>query len=369
MNFDVLLKKMVELQASDMFITANKPPCVKTHGLLVNLADTILTPEKSRAMVLNLMNEKQQQEFLARKEYNFAIDTQVAGRFRVSAFFERFHVGAVLRKINDKIPLLADLDVPPVLADLSLERRGLVIIAGGTGTGKSTTLAAMINHRNMHSNSHIVTIEDPIEFIHKHDKSIITQREVGLDTDSYEIALKNVLRQAPDLIMLGEIRSAEAMEYALQFSETGHLCLATLHANNTVQALDRIISFFPSTKHQQLWLELYLSLRGVVSQQLITNADRSGRVLATEVLLNTSSIREHIRHGDLDLIKDLIKKGNNVGMYTFDQSLFKLYKAGKISEAEALHNADSENDVRLMIKFNGDVDMNAGSLQNAKLQE
>lgn len=369
MNFDQILKKMVSLKASDLFITAGKPPSVKINGIVTPLDEPVLTPEKAKALVFSLMHDEQQKEFVKRKEYNFAIQTQYAGRFRVSAFYERFHVGAVLRRINAEIPTLAELNLPAMIGDLAMIKRGLVIIAGATGVGKSSTLATMVGHRNKNSSGHIVTIEDPIEFIHEHDKCIITQREVGIDTESYGIALKNTLRQAPDVILIGEIRSSENMEYALQFAETGHLCLATLHANNANQALDRIINFFPATKHQQIWLELSLNLKAIVAQQLIPTIDGSGRIAAMEILLNTPSIQSSIKKGQIDLIKDYMSKGTNQGMRTFDQSLFELYSNKQISYADALKYSDSESEVRLMVKLAQGKNNDSGSLEGIGLQE
>jgi twitching motility protein PilU len=368
MNFDQLLKQMVDAKASDLFISAGKPPCMKVNGVIVTMDDQILTPEKAKLMVLSLMDEKQQHLFLEHKEYNFAIQTQYAGRFRVSAFFERFHVGAVLRRISATIPELGELGLPPILTDLVMSQRGLVLLAGATGVGKSTTLAAMVGYRNHNSSGHIITIEDPIEFIHEHDKCIVTQREVGIDTESYGVALKNTLRQAPDVILIGEIRSSDTMEYAIQFSETGHLCLATIHANNANQALDRIINFFPSTKHAQIWLELSLNLRSIVAQQLITTIDGKSRVAATEVLINTPIVQSCIKKGAVDEIKGYMDKAENVGMQTFNQSLFSLYKNKKISYEDALRYSDAENELRLMIKLNGGSG-DVGSLEGIGLQE
>ncbi len=369
MNFDAILKKMVELDASDLFITAGKPVSIKVNGVIDGLDKDILTPDKAKNMVLSLMDDKQRQEFAQRKELNFAIQTQVAGRFRVSAFYERFHVGAVLRRINAEVPRLSSLSLPPVLSELAMDKRGLVILSGATGVGKSTTLAAMLRERNENSNGHIVTIEDPIEFIHEHANCIITQREVGIDTESYGIALKNTLRQAPDVILIGEIRSSETMEYAIQFSETGHLCLATLHANNANQALDRIINFFPATKHAQIWLELSLNLRAIVAQQLLPKLDGTGRVAAIEVLINTPVIQSCIKKGEVDLLKGYMAKGHSVGMQTFDQALFELYKNKQISYQEALKFADSENELRLMVKFDDGTNTDVGSLDGIGLQE
>lgn len=369
MNFDALLKQMVNDNASDLFITAGKPPCIKINGVLVQLNEPVLTPEKAKAMVFSLMDENQQKDFIAQKEYNFAIQTQYAGRFRVSAFFEKFNIGAVLRRIRSDIPVLDTLGLPDIISELTMLKRGLIIVAGATGVGKSTTLAAMIGHRNHNSTGHIVTIEDPIEFIHEHDKCIITQREVGIDTSSYGIALKNTLRQAPDVILIGEIRSSDTMEYAIQFSETGHLCLATLHANNANQALDRIINFFPSSKHAQVWLELSLNLKAIIAQQLIPTADGKGRVAAMEILVNTPIVQSCIKKGDIDTLKTYMAKGQNDGMQTFDQALYTLYKNKKITYEEALKYTDSENEFRLMVKFDSGSNKDVGSLEGVGLKE
>ncbi len=369
MNFDALLKQMVDLQASDLFIAAGRPPCVKVHGVVAPLNEMVLTPEKTKSIVMSLMDEKQQQSFMEKKEFNFAIQTQYSGRFRVSAYFERFHVGAVLRRISADIPKLETLGLPPIINELCMTKRGLVILSGATGVGKSTTLAAMIQHRNHNSTGHIITIEDPIEYIHEHDRCIVTQREVGVDTESYGIALKNTLRQAPDVILIGEIRSSDTMEYAVQFAETGHLCLATIHANNANQALDRIINFFPSHKHNQIWLELSLNLRGIVAQQLIPKIGGTGRAVAVEILVNTPVIQACIKKGQVDELKAFMAKGRNIGMQTFDQSLFDLHKAKQISYEEALKYADSENEFRLMVKFDSGSGQDTGSLTGIGLKE
>ncbi len=369
MNFDSVLKKIAEMQASDLFIAAGKPLCVKVNGVITNLNQDILTPDKAKSIVLSLMSSKQQAEFMLKKEYNFAIQTGSSGRFRVSAYYERFNVGAVLRRIQAEIPTLLGLELPEILSQFAMLRRGLVLLVGATGTGKSSTLAALVGHRNHHSAGHIVTIEDPIEFIHEHDNCIVTQREVGIDTDSYGIALKNTLRQSPDVILIGEIRSSDTMEYAIQFAETGHLCLATLHANNANQALDRIINFFPATKHQHIWLELSLNLKAIVAQQLVPRVDGGGRVAAIEVMINTPTIQGCIKKGQVDLIKEYMTKGKNVGMQTFDQSLFELCKEKKINEVNALHYADSESELRLMLRLDKGTDSDTGSLAGVGLQE
>lgn len=368
MNFDALLKKVVDLQASDLFITSGKPLCVKVNGTIQNLTADILTPEKAKSIVMSLMSTKQQDEFLVRKELNFAIQTTQAGRFRVSAYYERFNVGAVLRRIKGAIPLLEELDLPPIVSQFAMLKRGLVLLVGATGVGKSSTLAAMVGYRNHNSNGHIVTIEDPIEFLHEHDNCIVTQREVGIDTDNYGVALKNALRQAPDVILIGEIRSSETMEYAIQFAETGHLCLATLHANNANQALDRIINFFPSIKHAQVWLELSLNLKAIVAQQLVPRLEGDGRIAAVEILINTPVIQSCIKKGEIDILKEYMTKGQNVGMQTFDQALFELYKNKKISLENALHYADSESELRLMVRLDSGT-TDEGSLTGVGLQD
>ena len=302
------------------------------------------------------MNAEQQATFSDEHECNFAITTRGLDRFRVSAFFQRNLVGMVLRRIEVNIPRVADLGLPPIVEELAMTKRGLIIFVGATGTGKSTSLASMIGHRNEHSSGHIISIEDPIEFVHQHRGCIVTQREVGVDTDSFEIALKNTLRQAPDVIMIGEVRSRETMEYALTFAETGHLCLCTLHANNANQALDRIIHFFPSDRHNQIWIDLSLNLRAMVAQQLIPTVDGQGRRAAIEVLSNTPLASDHIRKGDVHLIKELMTKSTEQGMQIFDQALYKLYAQGEITYDDAISSADSPNDLRLMIKLGSDSD-------------
>lgn len=369
MNFEALLNKVIELKASDLFITAGKPLCAKVNGRMINLTEEILTPERSKSIVLGVMNPTQQSEFLLRKESNFAIQTNNEDRFRVSAFFERFNIGAVLRRIKGEIPKLETLGVPEQLANFAMLKRGLIIMAGATGAGKSSTLAAMISHRNHNADGHIITIEDPIEFIHKHGRSIITQREVGLDTESFGIALKNTLRQAPDVILIGEIRSSDTMEYALQFAETGHLCLATLHASNASQALERIISFFPAIKHKQIWLELSLNLKVVIAQELLPAIDGKSSVPAVEILLNTPVIQSCIKRGEVDILKEYMVKGRDLGMQTFDQSLFDLFVAKKISMEEALKFADSESELRLMIRLASKSHTDTGSLDGVGLQD
>ncbi|WP_151702299.1 PilT/PilU family type 4a pilus ATPase [Nitrincola alkalilacustris] len=360
MDFTQLLKVMSDRGASDLFVTAGAAPAIKVDGTIKPLTKESLKPAQARALVYSTMNDKQLAEFEGTHECNFAISAPGIGRFRVSAFIQRNTPGMVLRRIDTYIPSLEELNLPPVLKDLSMTKRGLILFVGGTSTGKSTSLASMIDYRNENYAGHIITIEDPIEYIHNHKKSIITQREVGLDTDSFEIALKNTLRQAPDVILMGEIRSMETMKYGLQFAETGHLCMATLHANNANQALDRIISFFPADHHDQLWMDLSLNLKAIVAQQLLPTVDGKGRRAAIEVLINTPLIKDLIRKADVHEIKDVMKKSTNLGMQTFDQSLFKLYKEGVIAYDVALTHADSANDLRLMIKLDGSTNVPEG---------
>ncbi|WP_027706680.1 PilT/PilU family type 4a pilus ATPase [Zooshikella ganghwensis] len=356
MEIEKLLRVMVEKAASDLFITAGVPPSIKVHGRIVPVTKTAMSPEKTRETVLGVMNEKQQQEFLENHECNFAISARGIGRFRASAFYQRNLVGMVLRRIETNIPKVDDLGLPDVIKDLAMAKRGLIIFVGATGTGKSTSLASMIGHRNANSSGHIISIEDPIEYIHQHRGCIISQREVGLDTDSFEIALKNTLRQAPDVIMIGEVRSRETMEYAVAFAETGHLCLATLHANNANQALDRIIHFFPADRHGQIWMDLSLNLRAIIAQQLVPTPDGKGRRAVVEVLLNTPLASDIIRKGAVHELKPLMTKSTELGMQTFDQALYSLYVHGEITYEDALAHADSPNDLRLMIKLGSETD-------------
>jgi len=355
MEFDKLLKLAVEKGASDIFITAGKPPALKINGKLFNAGKQELTPEQASAVVFGVMDQEQQATFLQHHECNFAITSPGLGRFRVSAFYQRGQTGMVLRRIETNIPRISDLGLPPVLADLAMTKRGLIIFVGATGTGKSTSLAAMIGHRNENSSGHIISIEDPIEFVHEHKGCIITQREVGVDTESFEVALKNTLRQAPDVIMIGEVRTRETMEHAVAFAETGHLCLCTLHANNANQALDRIIHFFPSDRHTQVWMDLSLNLRAMVAQQLVPTIDGQGRRAVIEVLINSPLAADYIRKGEVHLLKELMSKSNEIGMQTFDQALYKAYAAGEISYETALSHADSPNDLRLMIKLGAET--------------
>src|SRR3990167_1224773 len=351
MEFEDLLKLMVEKGGSDLFITAGVPPSMKVNGRIIPVTKTSLSPEQTRETVLAVMNEGQRKQFIETHECNFAISARGIGRFRVSAFYQRNLVGMVLRRIETRIPTIDELGLPSVVKDLAMTKRGIVIFVGATGTGKSTSLASMIGHRNINSKGHIISIEDPIEYIHQHKGCIVTQREVGLDTESFDIALKNTLRQAPDVIMIGEIRTRETMEYAVAFSETGHLVLATLHANNANQALDRIIHFFPADRHGQLWMDLSLNLRAIVAQQLIPTPDGKSRRAVIEVLLNTPLMADLIRKGEVHLLKPLMAKSRELGMQTFDQALYDLYSKGEITYEDALAHADSPNDLRLMIKL------------------
>ena len=350
-DFDKLLKVVVDQEASDLFITAGLPPSIKVRGEMKPMSKTALTPEQAREMVHSTMTEAQIQEFEVERECNFAIQSPIAGRFRVSAFYQRNHAGMVLRRIETHIPSVDELQLPEVIKTLAMLKRGLIIFVGATGTGKSTSLAAMIGYRNEKSKGHIITIEDPIEFIHNHRGCMVTQREVGVDTPSFEVALKNTLRQAPDVIMIGEIRTRDTMDHAIAFAETGHLCLATLHANNANQALDRIINFFPADRHHQVWMDLSLNLQGMVAQQLVPTVDGTGRRAVIEVLLNTPLVSDLIKKGEVFALKEIMSKSNEQGMQTFDQALYKLFKEGEISYDSAIASADSANDLRLMIKL------------------
>lgn len=354
MDIQSLLTTVVEKGASDLFISAGLPPSINLNGKMTPIGNTALTPENARELVLSIMNEDQRNEFVRTKELNFAISARGTGRFRASAFYQRNLVGIVIRRIETHIPKVDDLGLPDVIKDLAMTKRGLVIFVGATGTGKSTSLAAMIGHRNENSHGHIISVEDPIEYIHPHKGCMITQREVGIDTESFEVALKNMLRQAPDVIMIGEIRTRETMEHAITFSETGHLCLATLHANNANQALDRILHFFPAERHTQLWMDLSLNLRGMVAQQLVPTPDGKSRRAVVEILLNTPLASDLIKKGDVPKLKELMKRSNEQGMQTFDQALYALYKRGEITYEDAMAHADSANDLRLLIKLDKD---------------
>src|SRR5215813_1605073 len=348
-DFTSFLKLMVHKKASDLFITAGIPPSIKVHGRIAPITQNALTPQQSRDMVLNVMTPSQREEFEKTHECQFAISVTGVGRFRVSCFYQRNCVGMVLRRIETRIPTIEELSLPPII----------------------TSLAAMIGYRNQNSTGHIITIEDPIEYVHKHEGCIITQRELGIDTDTWENALKNTLRQAPDVIMIGEVRTRETMEHAVNFSETGHLCLCTLHANNANQAMDRIIHFFPEDRHPQLFMDLSLNLKGVVAQQLIPTPDGKARRVAMEVMLGTPLVADYIRQGEIHKLKDVMKESTNLGMRTFDQSLFELYQAGEISYEDALRHADSANEVRLKIKLaqGGDAHTLSQGLDGVELVE
>ena len=351
MDISKLLSLMVEKGASDLFLTAGVAPSIKLHGRVVPVTNTPLTPETTREIVMSLMNEKQRDEFLDKMELNFAVSARGIGRFRANAFFQRNLVGAVLRRIETTIPQVDDLGLPEIIKELAMTKRGLIMFVGATGTGKSTSLASMIGHRNQNSKGHIITVEDPIEFIHQHKGCIVTQREVGIDTVSFETALKNTLRQAPDVILIGEVRSRETMDHAIAFAETGHLCLCTLHANNANQALDRIIHFFPADRHGQLWMDLSLNLKAIVAQQLVPTPDGQGRRAVIEVLINTPLVADLIRKAEVHTLKELMRKSTEIGMQTFDQALYILYEAGEVTYEDAIAHADAPNDLRLMIKL------------------
>ena len=346
-----LLRRVVERKASDLFITAGFPPAVKVDGEVRAQSERKLSPEESAMLVRSIMNDRQSREFDATKECNFAISPLGIGRFRASAFVQMGQVGCVIRLINATIPSFEELDLPTVLRDVVLSKRGLVIVVGGTGSGKSTTLAAMVGYRNEQTRGHIVTIEDPVEFVHPHKGCVVTHREVGVDTDSWQAALKNTLRQAPDVILIGEIRDRETMEYGIQFAETGHLVLATLHANSSNQALDRIINFFPEERREQVLMDLSLNLRGLISQRLVPREGGEGRIAATEIMLNSPLIQDLIFKGKVAEIKEVMSRSNRMGMKTFDQCLFDLYEAGYISYEDAMRNADSKNELRLRVKL------------------
>ena len=363
-----LLRKMVEREGSDLFLTCGFPPAIKVDGTIHKATDTPLSPDQAAMMVRSIMNDKQIREFDATKECNFAIAPQGIGRFRVSAFIQQGMVGAVLRTITTEIPTLEELDLPPILKDVVMNKRGLCIIVGGTGSGKSTTLAAMIGHRTENSRGHIVSIEDPVEYVHPHKGCVITQREVGVDTDSWHAALRNTLRQAPDVILIGEIRDKETMEYGIQFAETGHLCLATLHANSANQALDRIVNFFPEERRQQLLMDLSLNTKAFVSQRLIPREGGIGRIAAMEILLNTPLIADLIFKGEVGQIKEIMAKSTRLGMQTFDQALFALYESAAISYEEAMRNADSKNELRLRIKLESKRDSSIADQQSESLR-
>ena len=373
MEFESLLKLMVHKNASDLFITAGVAPSLKVNGKIGPVTQATLTPIQAKEIVLGIMSPAQKEEFAENNECNFAISASGIGRFRVSAFMQRNNAGMVLRKIETTIPTMDELGLPAILKELAMTKRGLIMFVGATGSGKSSSLASMIGFRNKNSTGHIITIEDPIEFIHHHQGCIVTQREVGLDTKSFEEALKNTLRQAPDVILIGEVRTRETMDHAIAFAETGHLCLATLHANNANQAMDRIINFFPEDRRNQLLMDLSLNTRAFIAQQLIPTPDGTGRVLSAEIMINSPLMADLIRKGEVHKMKSLMAKSRNMGMQTFDQSLFDLYKLGSITYEDAINYADSANELRLMIKL-GDskgagADSLAASLDGVTIQE
>jgi twitching motility protein PilU len=360
MKFESLLDRMVKEGASDGFITVDAPPCIKVDGQIYPISERPVQEAEARELVLSTMRPDQQEDFNKHHECNYAISHEKLGRFRASAFVQRNKCGLVVRRIQSVIPTIDELGLPPIIKELAMTKRGLVIFVGATGTGKSTSLAAMVGYRNQNSRGHIISIEDPIEYIHEHAGCIVTQREVGMDTESFDVALKNTLRQAPDVILIGEVRAAETMQQALTFAETGHLCLCTLHANNANQALDRIQSFFPAAMHNQVWMDLSLNLKSMVAQQLLPRKDGKGRTPVVEVLLNSPLVAEYIRKGEVHLIKDLMAKSTELGMQTLDQSLVKAYKEGLISKEDALRFADSANDVRLQIKMHDRGELGTG---------
>lgn len=360
-----LLRLMVSRNGSDLFLTSDFPPAIKVDGKVTKVSPQPLTGQHTMALARAVMNDKQSGEFERTKECNFAISPQGIGRFRVNAFVQQGNVGLVMRTIPQTLPTIDALNLPKVLKDISMTKRGLVIFVGATGSGKSTSLAAMVDYRNENSFGHIITIEDPVEFVHPHKNCIVTQREVGIDTEGWEAALKNTLRQAPDVILMGEIRDRETMEHAVAFAETGHLCMATLHANSANQALDRIINFFPEERRAQLLMDLSLNLKGLVSQRLLPRQEGKGRVAAVEIMLNSPLIADLIFKGEVAEIKEVMKRSREQGMQTFDQSLFDLYESRSVTYEDALRNADSVNDLRLQIKLNSqrarNTDLSAGT--------
>jgi twitching motility protein PilU len=369
LDLSKLLAVMIEHDASDLYITVDSPPMYRINGVVRPAGNRCLQSADTEGLANSVMNDKQQREFQEKHEQNLALYFPTLGRFRVNIFRQRTCVGLVIRQIRSNIRSIDDLALPPILKDIALTKRGLVLVVGATGAGKSTTLAALIDYRNEQTSGHIITIEDPIEFMHAHKKSIVTQREVGIDTSSFQIGLKNALRQAPDVILVGEIRDAETMEAAIAFAETGHLCLATLHSNNADQAMERILNFFPAERHPQIYMQLSLNLRAIVSQRLLPTVD-GGRVAAFEMLLDSPRVKDLIHKGQTADLKEAMEKGAPVGMATFDHSLFELYRGGRISLEEALHNADSANNLRLRIKLfedgqqmSGGVDPNTSKLQ------
>lgn len=366
-----LLKLMVEKEGSDLFITVGFPPAIKIHGKITPVSKTELTPENTKSLTYAVMNDKQLKEFEATKECNFAVNPVGVGRFRANAFVQQSFCGLVMRTIETEVPNLDKLKLPEIMKDIVMTKRGLVIMVGGTGSGKSTSLAAMIDYRNQNSFGHIITIEDPIEYVHPHKSCIIMQREVGMDTDDWDVALKNTLRQAPDVILLGEVRDRETMEFGIAFAETGHLAMATLHANSANQALDRIINFFPEERRQQLLMDLSLNLKAVIAQRLLKTKDGEGRAAAIEIMLNSPLIADLILKGEVHEIKAIMQKSNELGMKTFDQALFDLHEEDRVTLEDALRNADSMNELRLRIKLEGKAAKSAeeGDLDHLQLHE
>ena len=363
------LKEVHEEKGSDLFVTADAPPCIKVNGKIRAISTEVLLPDEVSEIVKSIMTKKQIREFDETMECQFAIALGDDVRFRVSAFYQQAHIGMVCRRIETTIPTFEGLGLPELLTDLSLAKRGIILFVGATGSGKSTSLAAMVGYRNKRMSGHIISVEDPIEYVHFHGKSLITQREVGIDTDSFEVALRNTLRQAPDVIMIGEVRTRETMEYAITFAETGHLVLCTLHANNANQALDRILHFFPEEAKEQVLLDLSFNMKAIVAQQLIPSADQTRRWAAVEVLLATPLVQERIRNGEITELKKIMKESTHHGMVTFDQCLFGMYKEGKITYDEAIRHADSANEVRLAVKMaeGGDADSLAENLKDVEL--
>ena len=367
MDLNPFLQQMAQTNASDLFVTVGFPVSAKVNGQMTPFTQQNLTPEQALALVQNAMNDKQRQEFDTTRECNFAIARDGVGRFRVSAFWQRDMPGMVIRRIVTQIPQVDDLGLPPVLKDIIMAKRGLVLFVGATGTGKSTSLAALIGHRNRNSRGHILTIEDPIEFVHEHANCVVTQREVGIDTESFDHALKSSLRQAPDVILIGEIRSMEIMEYAMSFADTGHLCVATLHANNANQAIERIMHLAPKEQHDKLRFDLSLNMRAIVAQQLVPRADGKGRIAAIEVLLNSPFVRDLIQRDEIGRLKEAMQKGKEQGMQTFDMALYEQFKQGIITMEEALHHADAPNDLRLMMKLDEGDGTGLGSLSGVSI--
>lgn len=367
MDLELFLQKMVDEGASDLFITSGFPVSAKISGKMTPLSSEVISAEQSLELVKSTMSPEQVEEFTKSRECNFAIARDGVGRFRCSAFWQRDCAGMVVRRIVTQIPKAEDLGLPEVLKDIIMAKRGLILFVGATGTGKSTSLAALIGHRNRNSYGHILTIEDPIEFVHEHEHCVVTQREVGIDTKSFDDALKSSLRQAPDVILIGEIRSMETMEYAMSFADTGHLCVATLHANNANQAIERIMHLAPPDQHAKLRYDLSLNMRAIIAQQLVPTADGKGRVAAIEILLNSPLVQDMIQRGEITGLKDAMKKGKEMGMQSFDMALYELFKEGKITMDQALHHSDSPNDLRLMIKLDSDSGSGLGSLSDVTI--